>query len=44
VGTCQQAVSRLESDDYDGFTFKTLEKIALATNTVLHIEFMSRAS
>jgi len=44
MGTSQQAISRLESGDYEGFTFKTLEKIAQATNTVLHIEFMSKAS
>ena len=39
--TSQQAVSRIESGDYEGFTLKTLEKIAEATGTRLKIEFIS---
>ena len=44
MGTSQQTISRLESGDYDGFTFKTLDKIARATGTILHIEFLQKAS
>ena len=39
--TSQQAVSRIESGDYEGFTLKTLEKIAEATGTRLKIEFIA---
>lgn len=28
MGTSQQAISRIESGEYEGFTLKTLEKIA----------------
>jgi len=40
MGTSQQAVSRIESGEYEGFTLKTLEKIAEATGTQLKIEFV----
>lgn len=40
MGTSQQAVSRIESGEYEGFTLKTLEKIAEATGTRLKIEFV----
>ena len=40
MGTSQQAVSRLESGEYEGLTLKTLEKIARATGTYLKIEFL----
>lgn len=40
MGTSQQAISRLESGEYDGFTLKTLEKIAQATGAMLKIEFV----
>ncbi len=41
MGTSQQAVSRIESGDYEGFTLKTLERIAEATGTRLKIEFVT---
>jgi len=40
MGTSQQAISRLESGEYDGFTLKTLERIAQATGAMLKIEFV----
>lgn len=43
MGTSQQAVSRIESGDYEGFTLKTLEKFAEATGTRLIIDFTSAA-
>ena len=43
MGTSQQAISRIESGDYEGFTLKTLEKIAEATGTRLKIDFTSAA-
>lgn len=39
MGTKQQTISRLESGDYEGFTLKTLTKIAEATKTELVIDF-----
>lgn len=39
MGTKQQTISRLESGDYDGFTLKTLIKIADATKTQLVVKF-----
>ncbi len=39
MNTSQQAISRLESGEYEGFTLKTLKKIAEVTGTVLKIEF-----
>ena len=41
MGTSQQAISRLESGEYDGFTLKTLEKIAEATGMRVNIEFVA---
>jgi DNA-binding XRE family transcriptional regulator len=41
MGTSQQAISRIESGEYEGFTLKTLQKIAEATGTHLKIEFVS---
>ena len=41
MGTSQQAVSRIESGEYEGFTLKTLEKIAEATGTKVKIEFVT---
>lgn len=41
MGTSQQAISRIESGDYEGFTLKTLEKIAEATGTRVKIEFVA---
>lgn len=41
MGTSQQAISRIESGDYEGFTLKTLKKIAEATGTQLEIEFIA---
>lgn len=40
MGTSQQAISRIESGEYEGFTLRTLEKIAEATGTRLKIEFV----
>ncbi len=40
MGTSQQAISRIESGDYEGFSLKTLEKIAEATQTRLKIDFV----
>jgi DNA-binding XRE family transcriptional regulator len=41
MGTSQQAISRIESGEYEGFTLKTLEKIAEATGTQVKIEFVA---
>lgn len=41
MDTSQQAISRIESGEYDGFTLKTLEKLAKATGTQLKIEFIA---
>jgi transcriptional regulator with XRE-family HTH domain len=41
MGTGQQAVSRIESGEYEGFTLKTLEKIVEATGTKVKIEFVA---
>ena len=38
--TSQQMISRLESGEYEGFTLKTLKKLAQATGTVLKIELL----
>ena len=39
MGTSQQAISRIESGDYEGFTLKTLQKIASARGTTVQIDF-----
>lgn len=39
MGTKQQTISRLERGDYEGFTLKTLLKIAEATQTHLVVDF-----
>lgn len=41
MGTSQQAISRIESGEYEGFTLKTLEKLAEATGTHLKIDFVT---
>jgi transcriptional regulator with XRE-family HTH domain len=41
MGTSQQAISWIESDEYEGFTLKTLDKIAEATGTRVKIEFVA---
>ena len=41
MGTSQQAISRIESGEYEGFTLKTLEKLAEATGTRVKIEFVA---
>jgi DNA-binding XRE family transcriptional regulator len=41
MGTSQQAISRIESGEYEGFTLKTLEKIAEATGMRIKIEFVT---
>jgi len=40
MGTSQQAISRIESGEYEGFTLKTLEKIAESTGMRIRIEFV----
>lgn len=44
MGTKQQAIARLERGDYEGFTLKTLERIAEATRTELVIDFRRTGS
>jgi DNA-binding XRE family transcriptional regulator len=39
MGTKQQTISRLESGNYEGFTLKTLMKIAEATKTQVVVTF-----
>jgi DNA-binding XRE family transcriptional regulator len=39
VKTSQATIARLESGNYFGFSIRTLEKIAWATNTTLCINF-----
>ena len=41
MGTSHQAISRIESGEYEGFTLKTLEKIAEATGMRIKIEFVA---
>ena len=41
MGTSQQAISRIESGEYEGFTLKTLEKIAEATGMRVKIDFVA---
>lgn len=41
MSASQLAVSRIESGEYEGFTLKTLEKIAEATVTKVKIEFVA---
>src|SRR5438552_2752969 len=44
MGTSQQAVARLESGEYEGFTLKTLEKVAEALGAELIIDLRKPAS
>ena len=39
MGTKQQTISRLERGDYEGFTLRTLMKVAEATKTHLVVQF-----
>ena len=41
MGTSQQAISRIESGEYEGFTLKTLEKVAEATGMKGKIDFVA---
>ena len=41
MGTSQQAISRIEGGEYEGFTLKTLEKIAAATGMRIKIDFVA---
>jgi len=41
MGTSQQAISRIESGEYEGFTLKTLEKVAEATGMKVKIDFVA---
>jgi len=43
MGTSQQAVARLESGEYEGFTLKTLEKVAEALGAELIIDLRKPA-
>jgi ribosome-binding protein aMBF1 (putative translation factor) len=43
MGTSQQAVARLESGEYEGFTLKTLEKVAEALGAELVIDLRKPA-
>jgi ribosome-binding protein aMBF1 (putative translation factor) len=38
MGTSQQAVARLESGEYEGYTLKTLEKVAEALGAELVVD------
>lgn len=40
IHTRQSVISRLEAADYNGHTYKMLERIAEATNTHLKVEFV----
>jgi DNA-binding XRE family transcriptional regulator len=46
MGTSQQAISRLESGDYEGFTLRTLGKLAhaMGAELVLDLKRKSKAS
>ncbi len=44
MGTKQQTISRLERGDYQGFTLRTLMKIADATKAKLVVEFRTTGS
>lgn len=44
MGTRQQAIARLERGDYEGFSLKTLQRIAEATKTDLVIDFRRTGS
>lgn len=39
MGTRQQVIARLERGDYEGFSLRTLQRIAKATKTELVIDF-----
>lgn len=41
MGTSQQAISRIESGEYEGFTLNALEKIAAATVMTIKIDFVA---
>ncbi len=43
IGTSQSAIARLESTDYEGFSLKTLEKIAEVFHQRLDIRFVPAA-
>jgi ribosome-binding protein aMBF1 (putative translation factor) len=43
MGTSQQAVARLESGEYEGFTLKTLEKVAEALGAELIVDLRGPA-
>jgi len=40
VGTSQSDITRLEDADYDGYSFKMLQKIAAAVNCRLKVQFV----
>ena len=43
MGTSQQAVARLESGEYEGFTLRTLEKVAEALGAELVVDIRKPA-
>jgi DNA-binding XRE family transcriptional regulator len=43
VGTATSVISRLEDADYDGYSLKTLQRIAAALNCVVEVRFVPRA-
>ena len=43
MGTSQQAISRLESGEYEGFTLRTLEKVAAAMGAELVLDLKKKA-
>lgn len=44
VGTSQSAIARLESGSYDGYTLKTLKKIAQVLGQTVEVVFKSKAA
>lgn len=44
VGTKQSNIARIESADYTGYTFRTLEKVAKALKAKLEIKILPQAT
>lgn len=40
IGTSQSDISRLEDTDYDGYTLRMLQKIAVAIHCTLKVQFV----
>ena len=43
VGTSTSVISRLEDADYEGYSLKTLRRIAAALNCMVEVNFVPRA-